>query len=522
MHGSVLGFFAYGALQNAEVAGKDVLEVGSLDVNGSVRPMVMARQPASYMGVDVVDGPGVDRVVDAVDLVATFGPDSFDVVVSTEMLEHAADWQAAVANMVAVLRPGGVLVWTTRSPGFAYHHPPDRWRFTQQAMAEVLARLELEPLVLMDDPEHPGVFCKTRKLTGWRAWWPTRDVPHPLKGVKGVTPVAEPLNWLGLPCNPDGTGYYRFWQPWAQLAKRSGHTVAIPPPGQHRIIPGDEQVEQIDLLAQQRPGGRQTLRDWRRWKGIRGAKLVYETDDHLLGPDSSELPDWLATEVAETVTGCLKLADLVTTSTEPLAEVLREHNPNVVVIPDCIHEDLLAVQRPRPERVTVGWAGGGTHAQDIAMVQDTLNAFLDAHYPRVDLHLMGIDHRPWLRRRGRWSKWQENIWDYYRAIDFDVALAPLVDTAFNRTRAPIKALEMAALGIPVVASDLEPYREIVVDGVTGFLCRTEADWYGRIRDLAHDEAMREELGAKAKEVAREHTIQQGWSRWAAAYEEVCT
>src|SRR4249919_3876522 len=160
MHGSVLGFFAYGALQRSEVAGKDVLEVGSLDVNGTVRPFVQARGPASYVGVDVIAGPAVDVVCDATDLVERFGPDAFDVVISTEMLEHAADWQAAVANMVTALRPGGVLVVTTRSPGFAYHHPPDRWRFTQAAFSEILDRVGLERRVLMDDPEYPGVFCK--------------------------------------------------------------------------------------------------------------------------------------------------------------------------------------------------------------------------------------------------------------------------------------------------------------------------------------------------------------------------
>src|SRR6266536_5884803 len=121
MHGSVLGFFAYGALQGREVAGRRVLEVGSLNVNGSVRPMVMARGPSEYLGVDLVDGDGVDQVVDAVDLGATFGADSFDVVVSTEMLEHAEDWQRSICSMVSVLRPGGVLVITTRSRGFGYH-----------------------------------------------------------------------------------------------------------------------------------------------------------------------------------------------------------------------------------------------------------------------------------------------------------------------------------------------------------------------------------------------------------------
>src|SRR6266699_5944411 len=168
MHGSVLGFFAYGALQGHEVAGKNVLEVGSLNVNGSVKQMVMSRGPMSYVGVDIVEGDGVDQVVNADNLIDMFGTNSFDVVVCCEMLEHTEDWRTSIANMIGVLRPGGVIVITTRSKGFGYHHPPDHWRYTQAAMYEVFYdALNLDLPVLMDDPEFPGVFVKARKPQGY-------------------------------------------------------------------------------------------------------------------------------------------------------------------------------------------------------------------------------------------------------------------------------------------------------------------------------------------------------------------
>jgi glycosyltransferase involved in cell wall biosynthesis/SAM-dependent methyltransferase len=510
MHGSVLGFFAYGALQAGEVAGRDVLEVGSLDVNGSIRPMVEARSPRSYVGVDVAQGPGVDRRVDVARLIDEFGPDAFDVVVSTECLEHVEDWVTAIRNMVRVLRPGGVLVWTTRSPGFAYHHPPDRWRYTSQAMAEILGRLNLEPMVVMDDPEYPGVFVKARKPTGWV--WASLD------GIDGVTEMREPRKWLGLPANPDGAGYYRMWQPWTQLQQHSGHEVLLPPPGAHDGISlNEDEVAAFDLVCQQRPNGRAILRDWRRWQGR--TNLVYEADDNLLEPDPSGLPAWLDDTIQETVTECLRMASLVTVSTEPLAEVFRPHNPNVAVLPNCIHEDMLTIQRPRNEQVTVGWAGGATHLQDIALIQEPLTTILDK--TPAGLHFLGMDYRSLFAGRGRWTGWQPDIWDYYQAVDFDIALCPLEPTAFNACRTPIKALEMAALGIPVVASDTLPYRDFVVDGVTGYLCRTPADWRARLRELVNDPQARQELGAKARQLATDHTIQQHWVRWARAYEGVC-
>jgi glycosyltransferase involved in cell wall biosynthesis len=528
VHGSVLGFFSYGALQGREVTGRRVLEVGSLNVNGSVRPMVEARGPADYLGVDVVAGPGVDMVADAAHLADTFGLDAFDVVISTECLEHVGDWQAAIANMVAVLAPGGVLVWTTRSPGFGWHHPPDRWRYTQAAMADILRRLGLDPMVVMDDPEMPGVFVKAAKPAGWHPGTASlepeavaRALAVTLAGVQGVTVMVEPQRWLMLPANPDGCGYYRCWQPWGQLARQSGQEALIPPPGEHLIIPTDPQVERLDLLAAQRPNGTEIARLWRRWHTMaQGPALVYEVDDLVTDPDPAALPNWLPATVRETALDCLQLADLVTCSTPFLAERLVEHtDAPVAVLPNLIHEDLLAMTRPASGHhgVTVGWAGGLSHLRDWTTITDPLQAALSGR--AAELHLIGWDFSPLVRGvPARFTPFQANIWDYYQAIDFDLAVIPLADRPFGRARSWIKALELAALGVPVVAADLEPYRDMVVDGVTGYLCSTPGQWASRVRDLVCDPQARAEMGAKAREHAAAYTIQQGWDGWAAAYQ----
>lgn len=161
MHGSVYEFLEAHATA-ADVAGKKVLEVGSLDVNGSPRRVIEPLGPAKYVGVDMREGPKVDRVCEAVEVVDLYGPESFDVVVSTEMLEHAVDWHGAVSNMKRALRLNGLLLLTTRSPGFPQHdHPGDYWRFTVQDMREIFA--DMEELVVLEDPAAPGVFVRARK-----------------------------------------------------------------------------------------------------------------------------------------------------------------------------------------------------------------------------------------------------------------------------------------------------------------------------------------------------------------------
>jgi SAM-dependent methyltransferase len=154
--------FATSQLRPEEITGKRVIEVGSLDVNGSLRSWIESFEPAAYVGVDLTLGPGVDEVCDAGDLVHRFGAESFDLVISTEMLEHVRDWRRVVSNLKNLLAPGGVLLVTTRSAGFGYHgFPYDFWRFSVDDFARIFADTDVQSLAA--DPEEPGVFLKAAR-----------------------------------------------------------------------------------------------------------------------------------------------------------------------------------------------------------------------------------------------------------------------------------------------------------------------------------------------------------------------
>jgi len=182
------------ALTASAVAGRRVLEVGSYDVNGSVRPLVEAHHPAMYVGVDQADGPGVDLVVSAADLVASFGRDMFDVVICAEMLEHVVDWRPCVAQMCEVTKPGGMLLLTTRSPGFPYHpFPIDSWRYTLDVTRRIVdaAGMVAWQLIPDPDPAAPGVFVRAHKPLRWQAPWTDVDLADVFAGIH-PQPVVAP------------------------------------------------------------------------------------------------------------------------------------------------------------------------------------------------------------------------------------------------------------------------------------------------------------------------------------------
>lgn len=170
MHPSVLDWVQQ-TLSAADIAGRSVLEVGSYDVNGSVRPHVESLGPEQYLGVDAGPGPRVDQVVDCEHLVQTVGS-GWDIVISTEMLEHVRNWRTCLLQLAEAVMPGGMLLLTTRSPGFPYHpYPEDHWRFTVELMRDVLETLDLHGTVVPDtDARSPGVFVLAEKPLDWQPY----------------------------------------------------------------------------------------------------------------------------------------------------------------------------------------------------------------------------------------------------------------------------------------------------------------------------------------------------------------
>ena len=95
----------------------EVLEVGSLNINGSVRQFFDAH---TYMGVDIGEGVDVDIVLTDPQKLP-FPNNSFDVVVSTEMFEHNPYWDYTYLEMHRVLRPRGMMLFTCATIGRQEH-----------------------------------------------------------------------------------------------------------------------------------------------------------------------------------------------------------------------------------------------------------------------------------------------------------------------------------------------------------------------------------------------------------------
>lgn len=95
-------------------SGKSVIEIGSLNINGTVRDFFVTDK---YVGVDVAEGHGVDLVAEGQEL--DFADNSFDVAISAECFEHNPYWAETFQNMYRMAKD--LVIFTCASTGRAEH-----------------------------------------------------------------------------------------------------------------------------------------------------------------------------------------------------------------------------------------------------------------------------------------------------------------------------------------------------------------------------------------------------------------
>ncbi len=323
--------------------------------------------------------------------------------------------------------------------------------------------------------------------------------------------------WLA---DRDGVGYYRLKVPLDALERR-GHAVEYDTT--LRILPGRRPRSHV--LVGQRVSNEATSRQWLERAG--DVRRVFEIDDDLLNVDPTSgaaRAFYNDAQLRARLLENVRSADAVSVSTAYLADVVsREYGVTapIHVLPNCLEAavfDLPPVVQAGP--MTIGWAGSDTHRGDFEYVRSALRRFF-ARNPGIGFTSMGVDYRhvvgaPW----GELRAWVP-IWDdpagYMRRLDWQVGLAPLAPTQFNRAKSALKALEYAARGIVVVASDIEPYRSFVNHGVTGLLVRRDHEWLEHLQLLATYPTLRAEMGAAARELAREWVIDRHIEKWEQAY-----
>ncbi len=118
--------------------GSLILDIGSLNVNGNAAQVL----PVT-VGVDMREGKGVDLVCNGEDLLKHFDKNYFDVIVTTDTLEHVKYWREFLIGAWSVLKPDGIFIATIASKRKGRHaYPDDYWRLEKHHLIKIFGDLE--------------------------------------------------------------------------------------------------------------------------------------------------------------------------------------------------------------------------------------------------------------------------------------------------------------------------------------------------------------------------------------------
>ena len=208
----------------------------------------------------------------------------------------------------------------------------------------------------------------------------------------------------------------------------------------------------------------------------------------------------------------IQAVDLVVCCSTKLAELVSMHARAVTVVPDAVEVELLAganhqyirAEREKPVALYIGMGG---------------NSFLVKDHLRSTIEGAGYDLKVCTEWEDADIKWEMGTWQEVME-SADVVLCPQrVDV--QPAKSNVKVTQAMALGIPVVASKLQAYTEVIRDGWNGYLCTGREDW-GKALTALRNDSKRIQIGMNAAMTVDAYKMPSIVDMWVKAVDQICS
>ena len=238
-----------------------------------------------------------------------------------------------------------------------------------------------------------------------------------------------------------------------------------------------------------------------RWRRI---PIVFDFDDAIFttevrGGRKNWLARWKERRNTRGVPAMLGLASKAIVENEYTGTYAARFCP-VVKITGPIDTSLFR-KSPRngQDKVVLGWIGSATSVQYLELIEVPLRRLVE-QYPQVSVRVIGANG--WLLpgvdvETKDWRLEEEG----QDLADFDVGLMPITEDPWTLGKGGYKLLQYMASALPVVASPVGINSEIVEEGETGFLARSDSEWEDRLTRLVEDASLRQRMGSRGRAVA---------------------
>ncbi|WP_407474997.1 glycosyltransferase family 4 protein [Sulfitobacter sp. PM12] len=243
----------------------------------------------------------------------------------------------------------------------------------------------------------------------------------------------------------------------------------------------------------------------------RGIPIVSDYDDAVFHRYDRHTRGIVRAALGKKINHVMAASDLVLAGNPYLADhAQRASASQVEIVPTVVDLDTyeLRAEAVTKDKLRVGWIGTPQTWQALAhpvhKVLDSILAEKNALFVAVGAGMQSetagtIEIRPWAEDT-----------EVAMIQGMDIGVMPLPNTPWTRGKCGYKLIQYMACGLPVVASPVGVNRDIVEDGVNGFLAENDDEWRTAIEKLLDDPALRRRMGAAGRRKVEEKYSLQVW------------
>jgi glycosyltransferase involved in cell wall biosynthesis len=237
----------------------------------------------------------------------------------------------------------------------------------------------------------------------------------------------------------------------------------------------------------------------RRWN----VPMVYDLDEPLFIPlYSAANGSFTRLRFVSKVNKLFEMSDAVFVSSQALADYAEKYSDNVKIVPMTVDTERYKPleNKKRNAKPIITWVGTRTNQPNVALAVPALRKLRE----ETDFTLRIIADDP-VEYEGLDVEFHE--WSYDKEVplllESDIGIVPVKHNDWGPYKFFFKTIQYMSAGLPVVASALGSNLENIEDGKSGFLAKTEEDWYDKIKILLENSEMRRKFGVEGRKMVME-------------------